>query len=149
MRFSYVGPAVAAMVIALVAVVVEETEALPGRIGSGQERLLSDGVYSDAQAGRGRRIYRQACSSCHASGLEGGEMGPGLLGDPFLGPWDGESLAEMMALVRDTMPQDNPGGLSEADYAAVIAYLLQVNEFPAGDDDLTADSLDDIVIEAP
>ena len=114
---------------------------------AGQDRLLSDGVYSDRQARRGRRVYRQTCSSCHAGGLEGGEMGPGLVGEPFLGPWDGESLGEMMALVQETMPQDNPGGLSEQDYADVIAYVLQVNEFPAGDDELTVESVEDIVIE--
>ncbi len=74
-------------------------------------------------------------------------MGPGLVGEPFLGPWDGESLGEMMALVQETMPQDNPGGLSEQDYADVIAYVLQVNEFPAGDDELTVESVEDIVIE--
>ncbi len=113
---------------------------------AGQERVLSEGVYSDVQASRGGRVYRQACVSCHASGLQGGEMGPGLLGDAFLGAWDGENLGELMALVRETMPQDNPGGLSEEDYLDVLAYMLQVNEFPAGDADLTAESIEDVVI---
>jgi hypothetical protein len=30
------------------------------------------------------------------------------------------------------MPLDNPGGLARDDYAAVIAYLLRLNEFPPG-----------------
>ena len=63
----------------------------PAVVHAGQDRGLSDGVYSGSQASRGRRVYRQACASCHANGLEGGEMGPGLLGAPFLDPWEGES----------------------------------------------------------
>lgn len=94
-------------------------------------------------------MYRQACVSCHAKNLEGGEMGPGLLGDPFLEPWDGESLGELMALVQQTMPQDNPGGLSEEAYADVLAYLLKVNDYPSGEADLAAESLEAIVIELP
>ena len=114
-----------------------------------QEPTLRAGVYSDRQASRGGRVYRQACVSCHASNLEGGEMGPGLLGDPFLGPWGGESLGELMALLQQTMPQDNPGGLSEKDYADVLAYLLKVNEYPSGEAELTVESLEAIVIEPP
>ena len=113
-----------------------------------QERVLSDGVYTDAQASRGRRVYRQSCASCHAQSLEGGEMGPVLVGEPFLGPWDGESLGEMMAFVQATMPQDNPGGLSQDDYFDVLAYMLQVNMFPAGEEALTTESLEEIVIES-
>ncbi len=76
-------------------------------------------------------------------------MGPGLLGKPFLGPWNGESLGELMALVQETMPQNNPGGLRDQDYVDVLAYLLKANEYPAGDADFTAESLKDIVIESP
>jgi mono/diheme cytochrome c family protein len=112
-----------------------------------QDRGLTDGVYSDAQATRGSRVYRQACASCHARNLEGGEMGPGLTGGPFISPWAGESLAALMAYVQETMPQDNPGGLNEQDYSDVLAYMLKVNEFPSGDVDLTAESVEHIVIE--
>ena len=117
--------------------------------GMAQGPSLSDGVYSDRQANRGRRVYRQTCVSCHAANLEGGEMGPSLFGDPFLEPWAGESLGELMALVQQTMPQDNPGGLSPEAYTDVLAYLLKVNEYPAGEADLTAESLEAIVIEPP
>ncbi len=113
-----------------------------------QELGLTDGVYSDAQATRGGRIYRQVCSSCHAPNMEGGEMGPGLRGKPFIDPWDGERLAELMSYVQETMPQDNPGSLSDEDYTDVLAYVLKVNEFPAGDLDLTVESVENIVIES-
>ena len=113
-----------------------------------QELGLTDGVYSDSQATRGGRIYRQVCSSCHAPNMEGGEMGPGLRGKPFIDPWDGERLAELMSYVQETMPQDNPGSLSDEDYTDVLAYVLKVNEFPAGDLDLTVESVENIVIES-
>lgn len=74
-------------------------------------------------------------------------MGPGLAGAAFLGGWEGASLAELMTLVRLTMPQDNPGGLSEEEYLDVVAYMLQANEFPSGEDDLTIEAIEDIVIE--
>ena len=118
-----------------------------GTVTASQEGGLSDGVYSDSQASRGGRVYRQACSSCHATSLEGGEMGPPLVGGPFLSPWEGESLGELMAYFQQTMPQDNPGGLSEQDYTDVLAYMLRVNEFPSGDGDLTLETVQDIVIE--
>ena len=65
------------------------------------QRGLTDGVYSDSQATRGGRVYRQACASCHARNLEGGEMGPGLTGGPFITAWEGESLAALMAYVQE------------------------------------------------
>lgn len=34
------------------------------------------------------------------------------------------------------MPDDNPGGLPEQTYADIVAYLLSLNDFPAGDSEL-------------
>ena len=34
------------------------------------------------------------------------------------------------------MPEADPGSLSPAEYAAIVAYLLQINNYPAGDTDL-------------
>ena len=34
------------------------------------------------------------------------------------------------------MPDDNPGGLPEQTYADIVAYMLQMNDFPAGDSEL-------------
>jgi mono/diheme cytochrome c family protein len=113
---------------------------------AGQEAVLADGVYTDRQAGRGERVYRTTCESCHAPNLEGSEEGPTLLGDEFLEGWDGEILAELMILMVDTMPEENPGGLSEEEYTDVLAYLLRQNGYPAGDE-LTADALEEILIE--
>jgi hypothetical protein len=37
------------------------------------------------------------------------------------------------------MPQDRPGSLSAEEYAAIVAYLLQLNGRAAGDRELPAD----------
>lgn len=111
-----------------------------------QDRVLADGVYTDQQASRGERVYRTVCESCHAPNLEGSEEGSVLIGEEFLGGWDGEVLAELMFLMMDTMPEENPGGLSEEEYTDVLAFLLQENGYPAGDE-LTTDLLEEILIE--
>ena len=74
------------------------------------------------------------------------EQGPTLLGDEFLEGWDGEVLAELMILMMDTMPGDNPGGLTEEEFTDVLSYLLRENGYPPGDE-LTADMLEEIVID--
>ena len=112
-----------------------------------QPRSIQDGVYSNTQARRGGRVYRGNCATCHGPGLRGTEAGPGLRGGAFLGGWSGAPLSELLLYVRDTMPQDDPGGLSEMDYSDVLAYILQVNEFPAGDAELESD-LEQIRIES-
>ena len=111
-----------------------------------QELLLTDGVYTEQQASRGARVYQTTCESCHMPDLEGSEEGPTLLGEEFLEGWEGEILAELMILTVDTMPEEDPGGLSEQEYIDVLSYLLRENGYPPGDE-LTADALEEIVIE--
>ncbi len=41
-------------------------------------------------------------------------------------------VADMRNLVVSAMPANNPGSLSEEQYADVLAYLLAVNCYPAG-----------------
>jgi mono/diheme cytochrome c family protein len=111
-----------------------------------QELLLTDGVYTEQQASRGARVYQTTCESCHMPDLEGSEEGPTLLGEEFLEGWDGEILAELMILTVDTMPEEDPGGLSEQEYIDVLSYLFRENGYPPGDE-LTADALEEIVID--
>lgn len=111
-----------------------------------QDHSINDGVYSEEQARRGGRVYRQTCASCHGDDLDGGDMGPGLASSSFVQGWDGAPLSELMLFTRETMPQDNPSGLSVEQYIDVLAYILQANNFPAGDSDLGGD-LEQIRIE--
>lgn len=96
-----------------------------------------DGVYTSQQAQRGQLGYAAQCASCHRADL-GGFSGPPLKGDLFMDRWREFDLDVLFDLIKNTMPATNPGGLSEAAYLDILAYLLQANEIPAGIKELTA-----------
>jgi len=107
-----------------------------------QMRTTLDGVYSDAQAGRGAELFAAKCARCH----EGADVdGPPLTQDPFLDRWREDTLAPLFTFLRTKMPQDAPGSLTEANYLDVLAAILAKNAFPAGKD-LTTDALSSTVL---
>lgn len=99
-----------------------------------------DGVYSDAQAGRGKKGYITHCAACHNEGLQGGDLAPALKGEEFLLQWNDKSMFELVDRIQKTMPQDNPGGLTAQENADIVAYMLQVGRFPSGAGELPADA---------
>ena len=103
-------------------------------------RTVWEGVYSDAQATRGAALYTQRCATCHGGTLGGVEAAPPLTGPVFMGTWDGVPLGDLAERIRVSMPQDNPGSLSRAQTAELIAYILQVGKFPSGGNDLPNDA---------
>ena len=113
-------------------------------------RSVWDGVYTKQQAGRGQSAYREECLKCHAENLMGGEAAPALAGDEFLQKWNGQTAGDLFDLIRKTMPSEDPGTLSRRQYADIVAYILSVNEFPAGQKELESDTapLNDIRIAA-
>jgi mono/diheme cytochrome c family protein len=90
-----------------------------------------DGVYSDAQADRGRAQYSQRCVMCHGAALEGNGEAPPLTGE-FIPDWAGMTLADLFDKISVTMPLYAPGTLRPADAADILAYILKANSFPAG-----------------
>ena len=100
-------------------------------------RTVWDGVYTEAQAKRGEEIYADRCVRCHGATLSGGTDGAGPLSGPtFKGNWNGVALGDMVERMRLSMPQDKPATLSRQQTADVLAYILSVNEFPAGKTEL-------------
>jgi mono/diheme cytochrome c family protein len=101
------------------------------------------GVYSAAQATRGEDTYMSICVSCHPRGTY---TAPG-----FKAAWTGRPLSELFDLVKEKMPKNDPGSLTPAEYAQAVAYLLKINDVPAGEDELPSDSdaLKKIRIELP
>src|SRR5688500_19411916 len=95
-------------------------------------RTVWDGVYTEAQAGRGKKAYIASCAACHQEGLQGADLAPALKGDEFLLLWNDRPLSEFVQRITKTMPQDAPGTLSAQEHADIVAYILQVNRFPAG-----------------
>lgn len=55
-----------------------------------------------------------------------------MAGPEFLSTWKGKNLGGLFNRVRLTMPADKPDSLSPDENAEIIAYMLKVNQFPAG-----------------
>lgn len=82
-------------------------------------RSVRDGVYTAAQATRGRVVYDEKCVSCHANRMWGQD-------------WPQKSVFDVYDVVKNFMPEDAPGSLSAAQTRDVVAYILQNNKLPAG-----------------
>jgi hypothetical protein len=108
--------------------------------GSGPSRSVWDGVYTDAQAQRGRGFYAEHCASCHGANLEGAEHRP-LKGDRFWATWQDTTVDRLLGHVSTNMPHSEDGSLkgtlSPAVYSDIVAHILKSNEFPAGATELT------------
>ena len=102
-------------------------------------RTVWDGVYSEAQAARGKAVYDAQCAYCHQSDLRGQGFAPGLVEDVFTSRWQDGNLGDLFTIVKVTMPQDKPASLTDDEYAAIVAYLLQANRYPAGQQELRPD----------
>ena len=103
------------------------------------ERTVWDGIYTEAQAVRGEEVYQDQCTFCHLDDLLGDAFATPLIGDAFTLRWEGGSVGDLMTVIQVTMPADQPATLSNEAVADVIAFILKVNEFPHGDEELAAD----------
>ena len=102
-------------------------------------RTVWDGIYTDAQAERGRASYQQACVACHRDDLRGDNTAPSLVGESFLFLWGDMEVGELSARVQQLMPPERPGSLPARTYVDIIAFILQKIAFPAGDKELPPD----------
>jgi mono/diheme cytochrome c family protein len=101
------------------------------------------GVYSAAQAVRGEETYMNVCVACHPAGTYTTAL--------FRANWDGRPLSDLFTQVSETMPKQEPASLTPKEYAQVVAYLLKINDAPAGKTELLPDveTLKKIRIEMP
>lgn len=108
---------------------------LPASAGQDSAVPLSpiwSGVFTEAQAERGRAAYISECSDCHDTG-----EGPWLIGDSFFHAWFDGGLDAPLRKMRDTMPP-GPRTLNEATYFDILAFLLAQTGFPPGHAELPA-----------
>lgn len=103
----------------------------PNAPGVVEGASAGDGVYTDAQADRGRDAFRSGCTECHNSREFHDAQ--------FRFKWSRRDLGALYELVATTMPEDEPGSLAPQTYADVIAYVLRLNELAAGSTELTPD----------
>jgi len=79
----------------------------------------------------GASVYAISCESCHGKDLRGTEAGTSLIGEPFVSKWKSKSIGELFELTKTTMPKSSPNSLDEKSYAALLAYVLDANGYPA------------------
>jgi S-disulfanyl-L-cysteine oxidoreductase SoxD len=95
-----------------------------------------DGIYTDAQAARGKDAFVMSCSNCHALDLSGTVRAPALKGERFMLDWQNGSVNSLFTKIRDSMPATYPETVADDVKLDIITYLLQVNAFPAGASEL-------------
>jgi len=108
-----------------------------------------EGVYTKAQAERGKARYFTSCAVCHGPQLQGDSDSPELAGNSFMKRWGEQSLGTLFAFTSTQMPIGRPGSLGVQGYADVIAHILATNGFPDGQRELPPNGqvLDQIIIE--
>jgi mono/diheme cytochrome c family protein len=107
---------------------------------AGGDKSTKDGVYTDAQSERGAATAKTTCSACHGRTMKGGMLGPSVVGDTFKGNYDGRPIGELFDKIKMTMPQNNPGSLTPEATADLVAFILKLNEFPAGEAEVPVDA---------
>jgi mono/diheme cytochrome c family protein len=106
-----------------------------------QAASVLDGVYTDAQAKRGDKVFADTCAPCHGAKLEGTDTGgPTLVGKDFISGWKDMSAGALLSKISNDMPSNAPGTLTPAQYADVMAFVLSVNKYPTGQTELPTDA---------
>ena len=107
---------------------------------------ISSGVFTAAQAKRGEAAYQASCSGCHGSDLRATDAeAVDLTGPAFLAKWNGKTLEERFETIRDTMPLGNARALADKTYMDILAFILQFNDFPPGNQELVPETAKVIV----
>jgi len=99
------------------------------------EPRIWQGVYSEAQAARGKEVFSSTCIRCHGPDLNG-VTGPALKGDRFFQTFGSEPIDRLYLKVRDTMPLNYGDTVTDLNKLDAVTYILQVNGFPSGPGEL-------------
>ncbi len=114
-------------------------------------KSVTQGVYTEAQATRGKTLYVENCAACHGDDLAGSGPMPPLAGNDFIAAWKDKSVGELFEKTHSSMPASAPGTLTEQQTSDILAYMFSVAKYPAGTTELAAKQADlaTIKIEAP
>jgi len=109
--------------------------ALSGRASDVQAqaapRSTMAGVYTAAQATKGKEVFASSCLGCHTTASH--------MGTAFELKWFGRPLFDLYDYLSQLMPKTAPGTLTEDEYVWVTAYILRLNGMPAGKTELSAE----------
>jgi len=95
-------------------------------------RTVNDGVFTKAQAKVGEQLYKDHCLLCHDKKY-------------FR---ESQPIAIIFAVMSTSMPESNPGFLSEKEYVDILAYILSLSRYAPGDTELDYENgaLDDLIV---
>src|SRR5579872_1767374 len=99
-----------------------------------------EALFTSAQAVAGKAAYERNCANCHGARIDDGNSAPPLRGMAFLGKYGGKPAADLFTDVSTKMPKGNPGSLGGAEYAQILAYVLQQNGFATGRKEFASDA---------
>ncbi len=113
---------------------------LAGATASAEPRTINDQVYSKAQAKIGEKLYADECLLCHDKKYF----------RPVLKRWEGQPISVLFTVMSTSMPESNPGFLTEKEYVDILAYILSLSRYAAGDADLDYKdgALNELTVEA-
>lgn len=116
---------------------------------AGPNRTVWDGIFTDAQAERGRGYFAEHCASCHGADLRGAES-KALVDRRFWSDWQETTVDYLFTQISRNMPFSDDGSLAgklpRGVYVDIVAHILKSNGFPPGVRELTAESADGVVI---
>jgi cytochrome c5 len=101
----------------------QEGAPVPRPVAGTTNRSTQAGVYTRAQAERGRREYELRCEQCHGPALGGDVMEeiPALAWDPFFLQWDGRAVEELVERITRSMPPEAPGSTDRQTATDVVS----------------------------
>lgn len=132
-------PAASAPAAPVAAVAAPAAPAAPV-VAAGPVTTLS-GVYSVAQARRGGEVFQKSCLECHVP--------TDYTGDAFQSKFVGGTAYDIYEQIRSSMPQDDPGSLTNQQYTDLVAFLFSLNQFPTRSAELSpvVDSLKAVKVQ--
>ena len=107
---------------------------------SADPRSVNDGVYTEDQADVGEALYKEHCLQCHDKKYF----------RPVLKRWEGQPIGILYTVMATSMPESNPGYLSEQEYVDILAYILSLSRYAPGDTplDFQGGALNELIVEA-
>lgn len=107
---------------------------------SAEPRTVNDAIYSNVQAEVGETLYAEHCILCHDKKYF----------RPVLKRWEGQPLGILFTVIITSMPEGNPGILTEKETVDILAYILSLSRYATGDSELDYQdgALDEIIVAA-
>ncbi|MDB2544512.1 hypothetical protein N9X63_05520 [Woeseiaceae bacterium] len=94
---------------------------------------INDKIYTKKQAKTGETLYKNNCLICHNKKYF----------RPVFKTWENQSLGTFFLVMSSSMPENNPGSLVHQEYIDILAYILSLNRYSSGKEELS-NSVDDL-----